>query len=361
MPASVFYGMVTPYVIKLSSRKDMEGQGSGNVFALSTAGSISGTLLSGFLLIPNISLSTIFVGTAAVMLFGAWFIGRAVVPETAIFLLVALPLSTLTFTPIIDGELLYHTSSEYYEINVYNITENNSMMTVLMLDNVFSSGQDSNRSRVFGYVEKERFAYSIVNNPKRALVLGVAAGTQIEDLKAYFPYLIVDGVEIDSKTVDVGKQFFSLSLDNRTNIHIDDGRRYIKKCDNTYDIVLIDAYKGMSIPYHMASAEFLQELKKVMSNESIVVFNVIGTLKGSDSKLFEALHVTYDAAFSDVVVMPLDRNNPDKLQNIVFVASDMNLSSFRSRYASEIYLPESLSAGIITDDLNPTETFVISR
>jgi hypothetical protein len=76
VPACVFYGMTSPFVIRLVSKRGGEGQSAGSVFAISTAGSVAGILGTGFILIPAMGLSSIFLALGGVMAASALAVGE---------------------------------------------------------------------------------------------------------------------------------------------------------------------------------------------------------------------------------------------------------------------------------------------
>ncbi len=361
VPASIFYGMVGPYAIKLITKKGQEGRVSGRVFAISTVGSIIGVLGTGFMLIPNIAISYTFILAALSMFLCSLIIGYdAKIPDLFVFAVFIVFVSTISFSPPVCGEIIYSTSSEYYEINILKTSLEGVQSLVLFLDSSPSSAIAVDGSLPFGYVKKSRLGYELTDNPERALVIGVAAGTQVEDLKGHFPNLRVDGVEIDEKTVGLGERYFGLEIDNRTEITIDDARRYVKSTSRSYDIVLMDVFRGSSIPYHLASVEFVRELKAIMEPEGVFIINIISPVEGEQATLLSLIHNTLSQEFSNVIVLPVG-DDPYKTQNCIIIASDMDLSSFSEKYSDEIYPFKPATDRIITDDLNPADVHVPTR
>jgi spermidine synthase len=359
VPASFFYGMVSPYVIKLISRDEKVGKSSGEVFAISTIGSIVGTLGSGFLLIPNFSITWIFIGASIAMLLSGLFISKSINKvDLFMFGLFLIPSFWVGFTPLVDGDLLFQTNTQYYMVNVFdNVEYGNESGRLLMLDNVYSSMEKPDGSPVFSYIFDARAAYNLSNDPKRALVIGVAAGTQVEDLKRTYPNLIVDGVEIDPKVIEVGKEYFNLEDDNRTNIIIDDGRRFVKTTNETYDIILLDVFRGKSIPSHLTSIEFVKELKNTTNPDSVIIANIISSVEGEKSLFLQLIYNTYSEEFDNVLILPVG-DDPNNVQNVILVATDTDTTEFIINQKTKIYPFKPETNQIVTDDLNPTEVLV---
>lgn len=365
VPASVCYGMVSPYAIKLTGRGGEEGRSAGRVFALSTVGSIAGTLGTGFVLIPSVQLTHIFLLAALLMLCASWLAGRkgkTMLMEGAAFAALALVISPFGFVPLFTGTVIHQEDSEYYHIT---ITEGSASewntgsgpVRILYLDNQASSGEFLNGTPAFRYALKSRLGYELAPEPRNALVVGVAAGTQVEDLKRHYPSVMVDGVDIDSKAVDAGRRFFSLKDDARTNITIDDARRYLQRGGKAYDIVVLDVFRGMSVPYNLATKEFLGELKGRMDGDGVAIMNIISSVEGEKSATFVRLYNTFSSVFANVVVLPLG-SKPGEVQNIVLIATDRDVSAFRQRHAAEIYGGVVENAEPLRDGLNPIDIYV---
>ncbi len=365
VPASVFYGMVSPYAIKLSTQKNNEGRGAGEIFAISTFGSIIGALATGFILVPNLPLTYIFVLAGILMLIASWIVHFRKENILDVFPFLAIALIAILFsqgTPII-GKVLYSGSSAYYNIQVVdflstNKSDNQSTYRLMFLDNAVSSGEKPNGEPIFNYVRTKSELYPFVGEVASALVIGVAGGTEVEELRRAFPNSSVDGVDIDAKAVWLGKEFFSLKEDSRTKIFIDDARRYLTKTPKQYDLAVIDAFRGDSIPSHLTTKEFLAELKTKMPQGGIVMVNLISAMNGSNSRLFAAMHSTYQSEFRNVIVIPL-ASNPSQVQNIVMVASDRDLESVRKALGSKAYDGALPNGMVLTDELNPIDTYAM--
>jgi spermidine synthase len=360
VPASLFYGMVSPYAIKLTCAKGREGQSAGRIFAISTLGSILGALSTGFLLIPNMMLTHIFVLAACLMVAMSWvasFKKSSLVIDLPIFLVLAAACFHVGYAHIVDGQVVHEEETEYYHIAVIDAEIDGEPARLLMLDRDRSTSEREGGEPAFGYVKLSRLSYELVENPGNALVVGAAGGTQIEDLKRHFPGIYVDGVEIDGRVVELGKEYFSLEDDERTSLYIEDARRYLRKTDKHYDLVLLDAFRSRSLPPHLTTVEFFGELREKMSPEGVVLANMISSLEGDDSEVFLRLHSTFSSVFANVLVLPV-RGEAEGLQNILIIATDADVDGFREAHKDEIYAGEIASAAPLTDELNPIEVYV---
>jgi spermidine synthase len=79
---------------------------------------------------------------------------------------------------------------------------------------------------------------------------------------------------------------------------------------------LLDAYFADAIPFHLATREFLQELKAKLTPTGIVVSNIIGSVRGADSKLFRSILKTLQTEFAQTYVFPVA-----EVSNIIVIAT----------------------------------------
>jgi len=361
VPASFFYGMVSPYAIKLTSVAGEEGQSAGRVFAISTFGSIIGALGTGFILIPNLGVTYIFVFCALAMLVAAWVAFRdrslpTLAGSACIFFFVLLSLQS-THANYLGGTVIYEEDSPYYHIRILEKNISGEPAKVLILDNAYSSAERTDGSMVFEYTKKSRVGYELAEEVENALVLGVAGGTQVEDLKNYYPAAHIHGVEIDPSLPKIAKEHFSLEEDSSTTIIIEDARRHLKTNNITYELVIIDVFRGKSFPPHLSTQEFLQELKEDLSPEGVVIVNLISAIEGEDSMAFLLLYNTFASVFENTVVFPLG-DDPSSVQNIILIATDKETSAFEQKYSEEIYSGVVPQTQVLTDELNPIEIYL---
>jgi spermidine synthase len=133
--------------------------------------------------------------------------------------------------------------------------------------------------------------------PNRMLVLGLGGGVIPREMHYYFPSAEIDVAEIDPQILQVAKEYFGFSEDDKLRVHIDDGRVFIKQqlrkgVVKKYDIVILDAFNSEYIPFHLMTKEFLEEVKGVLSDDGVVVANVF-----SNNRLFDAELKTLLAVF----------------------------------------------------------------
>ncbi|MHB1477771.1 MAG: spermidine synthase, partial [Coriobacteriia bacterium] len=147
-----------------------------------------------------------------------------------------------------------------------------------------------------------------------------------------YPGVTVDSVEIDPVVVDVARKYFWLPEDERSRVFVEDARRYVQTTDETYDIVIVDAYYSDSLPFHLTTQEFLRELKAVMAPDGVVAYNVISAPEGDASQLFRSMYRTAETVWGEIRVFPIglgtDGNTLAK-RNMIVLATDMPIDDDR--------------------------------
>ena len=89
------------------------------------------------------------------------------------------------------------------------------------------------------------------------LIVGLGGGSLPSLLRKHYPRMTIDVVDIDADVVAVAKKYFGFREDAAMHVYVEDGRRFIEKCKQPYDIIFLDAYGPENIPYDLATKEFL--------------------------------------------------------------------------------------------------------
>jgi spermidine synthase len=163
------------------------------------------------------------------------------------------------------------------------------------------------------YLRAAPFALALVEQPRSALIIGLGGGSLPMFLRKKFPDLAIDAVDIDPVVVDLAREFMSFREDANLRAHVADGRAFIEKSTNRYDIVFLDAYSGDEVPYSLATREFLDAVKRVVASNGVVVSNIWGR---RDNALYDSMLRTYQAVFDEVSLVQVQRAN-----NVLVVAT----------------------------------------
>lgn len=150
---------------------------------------------------------------------------------------------------------------------------------------------------VFDYTRMS-FAGLLLNpQPSRILIIGLGGGSIPMTFSDLYPNAEIDVVEVDEAVVRVAEDYFNFAETDTMKVHVDDGRPYIKRAGLrgvTYDYIVLDAFSGDYIPEHMLTREFLEEVKTIMTEDSVLVANTFST-----SRLYDHESVTYQRAFNE--------------------------------------------------------------
>jgi spermidine synthase len=311
-------GAVAPYAIRLAvTTLEEAGRVSGRLYAISTAGSLVGTLGSALLLIPLVGTRRTFLvfalAIAVVALPGLW-VGRrryaaAAVP-LAIVALMALPVGTLK-ADAGSGRVVYETDTEYQYARVVErvdgsrvleLNEGQALHSLWRLGTVLTGGYwDGMLVAPFAGLD------SPAEGPGRVAILGNAAGTMARAYLELFPATRVDGVEIDAELSEIGRRWFGLRDGPRLTLHHEDARPFLRAADDRYDVIAIDAYRQPYIPFYLSTREFFELCRERLAPAGVIVIN-IGHPDGQDD-LEQVLTATIGAAFPNVLRYPFDETN----------------------------------------------------
>jgi spermidine synthase len=113
--------------------------------------------------------------------------------------------------------------------------------------------------------------------------LGLGTGTFCSQCLDYYPQenLSFDGVEIDQKIVDLVYQYFDLP--KSINVFVEDGRAYLNNCKKKYDVIMVDAYRDITIPFQMSTLEFFTSVKDHLNEGGNMIVNMNMQDNKSDS------------------------------------------------------------------------------
>ena len=138
---------------------------------------------------------------------------------------------------------------------------------------------------------------ALIERPRRVLIVGLGGGTIPGFLHKHFPQMTIDVVDIDPVVVEVAKRFFGFREDATLHVYVDDGRRFIEKCREPYDVIFLDAYGSENVPYHLTTREFLQAVRRALTPDGAVVANIFS--RGSN-RLYDSMIRTYQDGFAEV-------------------------------------------------------------
>ena len=157
------------------------------------------------------------------------------------------------------------------------------------------------------------------------LYIGLGGGSAPKRTWRDFPGVRIDVVELDPEVVDVAYEYFDVPRDPRLRVEVEDGRRYLAAQRGPWDVIVIDAFYSDAIPFHLATREFLELARSRLTPGGLVVTNIIGAVRGPDSRLFRSMLRTYRAVFPTVAIHPCSSpaaTTSTAIRNIILVAGE---------------------------------------
>ena len=329
LPASVFLGMVSPYAVKLKlNNLNTSAQTVGNLYAISTTGSIFGTFLAGFYLIPHfgtnklliiLSVTLIIISLALSSKKDTWI-------KLSVFVIIVIGwfvISGLNYMLPKSGFIDVDTA--YNRIWIYNRVDYRTNKIVKMMginnENHSSMFLDSDEL-VNEYTKYYHLAKHFNPNFKKTLMLGGAGYSYPKDFLHKYPGATIDVVEIDPKVTELAKKYFRLEENPRLTIYHEDGRVFLNKTQGKYDVIFGDAFSSLhSLPYQLTTKEAVQKKYNILNDDGIVILNIISAIEGEKGKFLRAEYATYKSLFPQVYLFPVrDSGNSNMVQNIILVA-----------------------------------------
>jgi spermidine synthase len=305
LPPSLALGMITPFAVRLSIRRmETAGTVSGGFAALSTAGSILGTIAATFFLIPALPVDTLIVGLAATLVLCA----GALIRDRASATIGALAGATLGAAILarmppgaVGGErLVLRRDTPYHHIAVTQLDNSRWMRFDAWTQSGVNLAQPD-RS-VVGYDEALMGAVAFRPEVKRVCVIGLGGGSVSRGIARILPDAIIDSVEIDPVVRDIAIEYFLYRESERVRTVIEDGRVFLSKPGPAYDLIILDAFNSTGVPFHLTTRQFFETAHKRLSPHGVFAANFVAKLMGSDGRLFWATYRTMHRQFGQVYV-----------------------------------------------------------
>ena len=274
-------GTVTPSLVKycVDSLED-SGRVVGTLGAFNTIGSIIGTFVPTFVTIPAVGTSITFLIFAGILLALAviFFLtsrcGTKRVIVSAVLFVLCCALGYSDSFAFWQDDLTYEGESIYNYLQVSE-TDRQVVLSTNVLFGVQSvyMKEDGLTGMYYDYAmaaplmvpEKQPEDVSM-------LILGMGTGTYATQCRRYFGDMSIEGVEIDGKITDLSRQYFALPDDVKVTTY--DGRAYLQAVDQKYDVIMVDAYQDITIPFQMSSVEFFTMVKEHLTENGVMVVNM---------------------------------------------------------------------------------------
>lgn len=387
----VFLGMYSPFAIRLLLRSTQQsGSVSGAVYGISTFGSIVGTLGTTFFLMPlagsrslTIALGAIGVISGITLIITPLLKARLTARSNAAAVLIAAAIASVAPSPSKAADVL----DDRAVAAVLAMKDGTIARLETDYNNIFITKRQSYVVMAFQrYSEKYTESVSNLKDPKElpvyytqvmtlgaiypdevknCLMIGLGGGSLSTYLAAHMPDLTIDNVELDPGVIAAAKRYFGLRETQNIRFFDSDGRVYLNRNKTAYDLILIDAFRGGYVPFHLLTKEFYVLLKQRLSASGVVVFNI-----HSGTKLYSSTLLTLKSVFPAVDLYSANGN-------VIAIAGGSEAQSNEAlkrragavqqripfRYplptllGSRMEWPEIASAELLTDDFAPVDLY----
>ncbi|HVQ58353.1 MAG TPA: fused MFS/spermidine synthase [Solirubrobacterales bacterium] len=317
-------GAAAPWAVRLAvGDVDRSGEVVGRLYAISTAGSLLGTMISALLLIPLLGTQRTFIvfalALATVATIGIGW--RSALVPAALALALTIPVGSIKSAD--TGRVLYETETVHQYARVVERDDGSRALELnegqavhsLWRPGTYLTGDYWDGHLVLPAAARDR-------PPERVAILGNAGGTVARAFGRFFPGTAVDAVEIDAELTELGRRFLDLR-NPRMRVYAEDARPWLNRSEGGYDAIMVDAYRQPYIPFYLATREFFELVHDRLAPGGIVIVNV-GHPEGGE-ELERTLGRTIAAAFPQVLRYPIEDTNT------LVIAGDGGLSAARLR------------------------------
>ena len=372
-------GTVTPSLAKYTT-DSLEDNGKiiGTLGAFNTVGSIIGTFLPTFVTIPAVGTAITFLIFAGILiaLSVLFFVttgnfrnqARAKISGSLIIFILCCVFGHNSSFAFWEKNLTYEGESVYNYLQVKEDANRVFLSTNVLFGVQSILVKDGSLTGMYydyalaapymaGIKEKEKAGESI-----DVLILGMGSGTYATQLSRYFGNVNIEGVEIDDKITDLAHKYFELPETAKVTTY--DGRAYLTAIDGNYDVIMVDAYQDITIPFQMSSIEFFTMVKEHLKDDGVMVvnmnmysddgFNGAGesasgknTGNKSDASINTYLADTIDSVFSNVTVVDV----PNTTNKELFAT---NADDFMNRLSANAAMEEKAELAAMMDKVMAT-------
>ena len=374
-------GTVTPSLAKYSvDNLNDSGKTVGALGAANTIGSIIGTFLPTFVTIPSVGTSVTFLIFAGILLALAliYFISnKRGVKKTAVGLVLFLCCCGLGYH---DSFAFWEKDLAYEGESVYNYLQvKESERDVILSTNVLFGVQsilkkeDGLTGMYYDYAMMAPFMAGVEEEKElEVLILGMGTGTYATQCARFFDNVRTAGVEIDEKITRLSYEYFELPGDIPVTTY--DGRAYLNVDEKKYDVIMVDAYQDITIPFQMSSVEFFTLVKEHLTKDGVMVVNM--NMRGQEEgNINQYLSDTIAEVFGNVYTVDVAGGTNRELfasdSGEVLARADRNIESLKTKAAGgeereeeladmmvrvrENLIPYEKGDYLLTDDKAPVE------
>lgn len=362
-------GTVTPSLVKYTvDSLDDSGKTVGSLGAFNTIGSIIGTFVPTFVTIPAVGTSVTFLIFAGILLLLAlvYFISTHGKKKSCIIAGVLFLLCIVAGVPgrfaFWENNLLYEGESIYNYLQVKE-TDDSVILSTNVLFGVQSIMKKDGGATGMYYDYAMAAPVMAGKTDGDILILGMGTGTYAKQCSYYYGATSIEGVEIDEKITDLAGAYFELPDSVKVTTY--DGRSYLEAVPETYDVIMVDAYQDITIPFQMSSVEFFTLVKEHLNENGVMVVNM-NMHSDAEGNINEYLADTIASVFDYVYTVDVwgstnrelfATGNPDVIADFEAGRSKIENPELQTmlQKVSENMIPYEKGDYLLTDDKAPVE------
>jgi len=324
-PSLTALGMTGPVAVRRATQDlRLAGRSVGSIYAVSTVGSVVGTLGLAYVVIPAFETQSILLGTSGLLvLLGVASLAWRKRPAAFLALLLPAIGSSAPEHPLPTGFSILDRSQSVYGL-VEVIEDKNRGVRFLRSDHSILGAQfQADGSPGFAFVHVLEAVRFLRPQARDALQIGLGIGSLPRALGRHG--IRFDAVEIDPAVARFATEYFGFRANG--DVHEEDARTYLRHTQRQYDLVVHDTFTGGTTPEHLLSLEVLQRVRALLRPSGVLALNFIGYHAGAQAEASFAVARTIRAVFPYVRVFrdaPLTED-PENPANLLFFASDVAL------------------------------------
>ena len=383
-PSLFLLGCVSPYFIRIAVQElDNIGRMVGGFYAVSTVGSVLGTVLTGFVLIGYLSIDRIFTLVGALLILLAlsyltlmrrrYWATAALIAPLALAILPQAHQPSITMDNGTTVTLVASHDSYYGSLKVVDYHYGEKRTREMVIDGLVQGGIDINNGQsVYGYPYLMQFLpVALQQRVDRALVIGMGAGI-VPDWYSRRG-VMTDVVDIDPMVFEFAERYF----DSHPNGELitSDARHFLQTSKRQYDVMVLDVFNGDTTPAHLLSLEAVELMQARLSDTGLLALNLFGDVERNTFMTASVIR-TLREIFDQVEIYPTsDPARTDGVTNLAVmayqgqprvldfdpVASEqvhpMVSGEILANLGRQYHLPTETPAIVLTDDYNPIDFF----
>ena len=361
-------GTTTPSLARYTVESlDDSGSTVGRLNAFNTIGSIIGTFVPTFVTIPAVGTAVTFLIFSGVLLaLGlVYFISARrkmlVCAVTAILFAAFSVFGAGAAFAFWEDELVYEGESVYNYLQVKDTGRQVAFSTNVLFG--VQSVMEKSGGLTGMYYDYALAAPVLAEaETPNILVLGMGTGTFATQCREYFNGAAVTGVEIDEKITVLAREYFGLPEEVEVTTY--DGRAYLSVIDGLFDVIMVDAYQDIMIPFQMSSVEFFTLVRERLAPGGMLVVNM-NMRDGNAGGINDWLSDTIASVFPHVYTVDVPGATNRELfaaetdlfaqfsQKIADIPRD-DLRALMARVEADL-VPYTAGERVLTDDKAPVE------